>query len=360
MIDAVALREFDYIVRDVARALERGEDPFHVNGLAYRDSAGNFRRNPDYPFITELDDIPFASAFIRRRLNVTDYFFAAAAYPEIQIFTGRGCPAHCTFCVYPQTMHGHKYRLRSAANVVREFQYIADNFPDVKEVVIEDDTFTIDKKRVEEICDLLIEKKLNKRLRWLCNARVNLDYDTMVKMKQAGCHLIIPGIESGSQEILNSIRKGTTLEQVERYMSDAKRAGMMVHACYMVGNKGETRQTMQKTFELAMRLNADTAQFYPLLPFPGTEAYRWAKSNGYISGDYSNYVKEDGTINSLLELPELSAEEMVLFCDEARRKYYWRPRYIAHRIWRGLSDPEDLKRSLKAFGRIKEFLFKRS
>ena len=250
--------------------------------------------------------------------------------------------------------------MRSAANVVREFQYIADNFPDVKEVVIEDDTFTIDKKRVEEICDLLIEKKLNKRLRWLCNARVNLDYDTMVKMKQAGCHLIIPGIESGSQEILNSIRKGTTLEQVERYMSDAKRAGMMVHACYMVGNKGETRQTMQKTFELAMRLNADTAQFYPLLPFPGTEAYRWAKSNGYISGDYSNYVKEDGTINSLLELPELSAEEMVLFCDEARRKYYWRPRYIAHRIWRGLSDPEDLKRSLKAFGRIKEFLFKRS
>ena len=98
---------------------------------------------------------------------------------------------------------------------------------------------------------------------------MNLDYDTMVKMKQAGCHLIIPGIESGSQEILNSIRKGTTLEQVERYMSDAKRAGMMVHACYMVGNKGETRQTMQKTFELAMRLNADTAQFYPLLPFPG-------------------------------------------------------------------------------------------
>lgn len=360
MIDAVALREFDYIVRDVARALKRGGDPFRINGLAYRDSTGNFRRNPDYPFITELDDIPFASAFIRRHLNVTDYFFAAAAYPEIQIFTGRGCPAHCTFCVYPQTMHGHKYRLRSAANVVREFQYIADNFPDVKEVVIEDDTFTIDKKRVEEICDLLIEKKLNKRLRWLCNARVNLDYDTMVKMKQAGCHLIIPGIESGSQEILNNIRKGTTLEQVERYMLDAKRAGMMVHACYMVGNKGETKQTMQKTFELAMRLNADTAQFYPLLPFPGTEAYRWAKSNGYISGDYSNYVKEDGTINSLLELPELSAEEMVLFCDEARRKYYWRPRYIAHRIWRGLSDPEDLKRSLKAFGRIKEFLFKRS
>lgn len=357
-VDAVAMREFDYIVRDVAREIRDDRDPRAVDGVAYRASDGSIVQNPDYPYITELDEIPFAAEFIKRHLNEKDYFFAAAAYPEIQIFTGRGCPAHCTFCVYPQTMHGHKYRLRSAENVVEEFQYIADNFPDVKEVVIEDDTFTIHKGRVLEICDLLIERGLNKRLRWLCNARVNLDYETMVAMKKAGCHLVIPGIESGSQEILNNIRKGTTLEQVEAYMKNARRAGIMVHACYMVGNKGETKETMRETFEMAMRLNADTAQFYPLLPFPGTEAYRWASENGYIKGGYSDYVKEDGTINSLLELPGLSANEMVAFCDEARKKYYWRPRYICHRIWRGLRDPEDMKRSLKAFGQIKEFLFK--
>lgn len=358
LIDAIALREYDYIVRDVARELQAGNDPKKVPGLAYKDAQGEVVRNDTYPFIMDLDEIPFAAEFIKKHLNYKDYFFAAAAYPEIQIFTGRGCPARCTFCVYPQTMHGHKYRLRSAENVVDEFQYIAENFPDVKEVVIEDDTFTINKERVIEICDLLIERKLNKKLRWLCNARVNLDYETMVKMKEAGCHLIIPGIESGSQEILNNIRKGTTLEQVERYMADAKKAKMMVHACYMVGNKGETKETMQQTLDLALRLNADTAQFYPLLPFPGTEAYDWAKSNGYIKGDYSDYVKEDGTINSLLELPGITAEEMVEFCDDARKKYYWRPRYIAHRIRRGLADPQDLKRSLKAFSRIKDFLFK--
>ena len=255
-------------------------------------------------------------------------------------------------------MHGHKYRLRSPENVVDEFQFIADNFPDVKEVVIEDDTFTVRKERVVEICNLLIERGLHKKLRWLCNARVNLDYDTMVLMKKAGCHLIIPGIESGSQEILNNIRKGTTLAQVEQYMADAKRAKIKVHACYMVGNKGETKETMQQTLDLAMRLKADTAQFYPLLPFPGTEAYAWAKENGYIKGDYSDYVKEDGTINCLLELPEISAEEMVQFCDDARKKYYWRPSYIAHRLRVGLTDPEDLKRSIKAFGRIKDFLIK--
>ena len=357
-VDAVAMHEFDYIVRDVAKALEAGEDPFQVPGLAWCDAQRKVTVNEPYPFITDLDEIPFAAEFIKKHLNERDYFFAASAYPEIQIFTGRGCPARCTFCVYPQTMHGHKYRLRSPENVVDEFQFIADNFPDVKEVVIEDDTFTVRTERVVEICNLLIERGLHKKLRWLCNARVNLDYDTMVLMKKAGCHLIIPGIESGSQEILNNIRKGTTLAQVEQYMADAKRAKIKVHACYMVGNKGETKETMQQTLDLAMRLKADTAQFYPLLPFPGTEAYAWAKENGYIKGDYSDYVKEDGTINCLLELPEISAEEMVQFCDDARKKYYWRPSYIAHRLRVGLTDPEDLKRSIKAFGRIKDFLIK--
>ena len=356
-VDAVALKEFDYIVRDVARALRDGGNPSDVLGLAWCDEARNVTVNDPYPFITDLDEIPFAAEFVKKHLDERDYFFAASAYPEIQIFTGRGCPAHCTFCVYPQTMHGHRYRLRSAENVVDEFQYIADNFPDVKEVVIEDDTFTIDKRRVATICEMLIERGLSKKLRWLCNARVNLDYDTMVLMRKAGCHLIIPGIESGSQEILDNIRKGTTLEQVERYMADAKRAKIKVHACYMVGNRGETRETMQQTLDLAMRLKADTAQFYPLLPFPGTEAYRWAKEND-IRGDYSDYVKEDGTINALLELPGLTAEEMVSFCDDARKRYYWRPGYILHRLCVGLTDPEDLKRSIKAFGRIKDFLIK--
>lgn len=357
-VDAVALKEFDYIVRDVARALRDGGNPSDVLGLAWCDEARNVTVNDPYPFITDLDEIPFAAEFVKKHLDERDYFFAASAYPEIQVFTGRGCPAHCTFCVYPQTMHGHRYRLRSAENVVDEFQYIADNFPDVKEVVIEDDTFTIDKRRVATICEMLIERGLSKKLRWLCNARVNLDYDTMVLMRKAGCHLIIPGIESGSQEILDNIRKGTTLEQVERYMADAKRAKIKVHACYMVGNRGETRETMQQTLDLAMRLKADTAQFYPLLPFPGTEAYRWAKENDYIRGDYSDYVKEDGTINALLELPGLTAEEMVSFCDDARKRYYWRPGYILHRLCVGLTDPEDLKRSIKAFGRIKDFLIK--
>ena len=358
-IDAVARKEYDYIVRDVARMLREGKNPNLVAGLTWRRKDGEIIANPDMDYITDLDEIPFAAKFIKEHLNYRDYFFAAGRYPAIQIFTGRGCMARCNFCVYPQTMHGHQYRLRSPENVVAEFQYIADNFPDVKEIVIEDDTFTTKKERVMHICELLVEKGLHKRFKWLCNARVNLDLETMKAMKKAGCHLIIPGIESGSQQILNNIRKGTTLKQIEDYIAHAHQSGLMVHACYMVGNNGETRESMEETLKLALRLNTDTAQFYPLLPFPGTEAYFWAKKNGYIKGGYADYLKEDGTINCVLELPELSSEELVKFCDDARRKYYLRPRYIAYRIWRGIRNPEDLKRSIKAFGRFKDFLLKK-
>lgn len=356
-IDGVARHEYDYIVKDLAYALRDKKDFSEVLGLTYRQN-DEIVWNSDMPYITELDKIPFASEFIKEYLNEKDYFFAPSAYPEIQIFTGRGCMARCNFCVYPQTMHGHAYRLRTPENVVAEFQYIAENFPDVKEVVIEDDTFTAIKDRVIEICNLLIKKGIYKRLRWLCNARVNLDLETMQIMKKAGCHLIIPGIESSSQQILNNIKKGTTEIQVRKYIQAAKKAKLMVHACYMVGNQGETKETMYDTLRLALQLNTDTAQFYPLLPFPGTEAYAWAKENGYIQGDYSDYVKEDGTINCLLTLPELSDKEMVEFCDYARKKYYLRFGYIIHRILVGIRDVEDLKRSVKAFIKLKKYLFR--
>ena len=353
-IDGIARKEYDETVLSLAKALKNQTDLREVKGLSYRDGE-NILHNPDIDYLHDLDQIPYASQFIYKYLDPKDYFFAAAHYPSIQIFTGRGCPSRCNFCVYPQTMHGHQYRLRTPENVVGEFEYIAKHFPDVKEVVIEDDTFTANKKRVMDICHLLIKKGLNKRFKWLCNARVNLDLETMEAMKKAGCRLIIPGIESGNQEILNNI-KGTTLLQIEKYVKNAKKAGLLIHACYMVGNQGETKETMKSTLELALKLNTDTAQFFPLIPYPGTEAYQWAKANHYIKKDYASYCKEDGTHNCVLELPGLTSQEMVDFCDEARKKYYMRPKYFLHRLAVGLKDPTDFKRSLKAFGRLKKYL----
>ncbi len=357
-IDAVAIGEFDQTVSELATALEAATPIDEVRGLCLRKEDGTFARTHAMPPIKNLDDIPFASQFIKERLEPKDYFFAAATYPSIQIFTGRGCPFRCNFCVYPQTMHGHAFRARSAENVVAEFEYIAKNFPNIHEVVIEDDTFTAIKKRVLEICELLVKKKLNKRLQWLCNARVDLDLETMQAMKKAGCRLIIPGIESGNQQILDNIKKGTKVEQFRSYIDNAKKAGLLIHACYMVGNQGETKQTMRDTLDMALKLNTDTAQFFPLIPYPGTEAYDWNKERGYIELDYEKYCLEDGTHNTVLSLPELSAQEMVDFCDYARKQYYLRPRYIMHRLRVGITNPSDLKRSLKAFGKLRKHLFK--
>lgn len=359
-IDGLASGEFDYIVRDLAIALDKNKELKDVKGLVYRHNNMIIKNVPMEP-INDLDNIPFAAELIKEYLDPKDYFFAASAYPEVQIFTGRGCPARCYFCVYPQTMHGHKYRVRSAKNVVDEFEYISKELPDVKEVVIEDDTFTINKDRVKEICNLLIERGLNKKLKWLCNARVNLDYETMVLMKKAGCKLIIPGIESGTQEMLNNMKKGTTIKQIEEYVKNAKKAKLLVHACYMVGNRGETRETMQKTLDLAMKLNTDTAQFYVLHVYPGTEAYEWAKANGHITTDnFENWIKEDGSDNTVIQLDDISSQELVDFCNEARKKYYLRPKYILKKMGQSLTSKDELIRNVKGFANFAPKLFKKS
>lgn len=359
-IDAVARREYDLIVEELAEAICKGTDWRQVRGITFRDENGQIRSNEDMPYLTDMDDVPFAAEFIKKHLDVYDYFNPTAIYPEIQIFTGRGCPFHCYFCLYPQTMHGHTYRFRSPKNVVAEFEYIAENFPNVKEVIIEDDTFTANKERVLEVCRLLIEKGLNKKLQWMANARVTLDYETMVQMKKAGCRLLLPGFESGNQTILNNIKKGTKVEQFKPFVDNARKAGMQVHGCFIFGNKGETRETMQETLKVALTLKLDTAQFYPLMPFPGTEAYDWAVSQGYLSGKYTDYLQEDGNHNTSLHVDDISSQELVDFCNYCRKKFYMRPWYIGHRIWMGLKDPEDLKRALKSFGRFREFLFKRA
>ena len=358
-IDAVARREHDLIIKEVADCLKDGKDWKEVKGLTYRDANGSIKSNPDMPYLTDMDDVPFASKFIKEHLDVYDYFQPVATYPEIQIFTGRGCQFQCNFCLYPQTMHGHGYRQRSPENIVDEFEYIVNNFPEVKEVVIEDDTFTVDTKRVVKFCHLIRKKGINKKIRWMCNARVTLDYQTMVEMPKAGCRLLLPGFESGSQQILDNIKKGTKVKDFKPFVDNARKAGMQVHGCFIVGNKGETRETMEETLRVALTLKLDTAQFYPLMPFPGTEAYDWAVSQGYLSGKYTDYLQEDGNHNTSLHMDGISAEDFVEFCNYCRRKFYMRPWYIGHRAYMSVKSVDDMKRSLKAFGRFKNFLFER-
>ncbi|MGD9405052.1 MAG: radical SAM protein, partial [Anaerolineae bacterium] len=348
-VDAVARGEYEYTVREVARMLSDGDTPKQepVWGLSYRDAAGAVRHNPDRPPIEDLDALPFVSEVYKRHLRVEDYFYSIARYPEVTIISGRGCPYNCTYCLWPQTITGHQYRQRSVANVAEEFEFVARELPQVKEIFIEDDTLTVDEKRCRALAEELIQR--GNQLPFTANSRANVSFEALTWLRQAGLRLLCVGFESGDQAVLNNMRKGIKVERFYRFQEDARRAGVLVHGCFMAGGPGETRESLARTLDLAMRLHPDTAQFFPLMVYPGTEAYEWAKQNGYLStGDYRQWLTPEGLHRTVLAQPGLTAEELVAWCDQARRAFYLRPRYIAGKAWQAVTNPAEAGRILKA------------
>jgi len=361
LLDGVARREYDYIVRDVARVISEGtkRDLETVEGLSFRDEKGEIRHNPTRAPITNLDELPFVSEVYKKHLNVRHYFFGGAQYPVVQIISGRGCPNRCVWCVWPQVLHGRKFRARSAQNVVDELEFISKEMPEVKDIGFEDDTLTIDQGRTRKICDLIMQRGL--KISWYANVRVNLDLDTMLKMKEAGCRFLIAGFESGSQEILKNIRKGITLEMSRRFMENARKAKLLVHGCFVAANPGETRKTLEKTINFAIELNPDTAQFFPMMVYPGTEAYNWAKNNNCLdTEDFSKWVTEQGLHNCVVSTTDMSSRELLEWCDAARRRFYLRPKYIWYKSLQTVLVPSERVRNLKQLRSFYKYLFRGS
>jgi len=343
---AVAMGEYDMTLLDLARCLEEGGDVGRVAGLCLR-RGDSFVRTPPRPLIEDVDSLPFVSESYKKHLNIRDYYFAAADYPVIQIISARGCPQRCFFCVYPQTFHGRRFRPRSPENVAAEFAYIADTFPRVREIGIEDDTFTVDRKRAREICRLLVGQ--SNRLKWYTNVRADVDYETLAAMRNAGCRLVTVGFESGSQEVLDRMRKGLRLEQSYAFMRAARKAGILVHGCIMVGNPGETRETMEESLRFARRLACDSFQFYPLIVYPGTEAWDWAREGGYLlTEDYSRWLSPSLSHASPISIPGLSMDEQQRFCERAYRAYHFRPRYLAGKLVQSIARPSEGRRNLRS------------
>ena len=239
-LDAIAFGEYEETLLALAEALSgdpAARDFSGITGIAWRDSRGETKRNEPRPYMTDLDNLPMASAVYKKHLSVEPYFYGHSRHPLIVIMTGRGCPFRCTYCVVPQVLQGHRYRRRSVASVVGEFVYIKENYPQVREIMIEDDTLTADPKRCRELSAALIEARAT-AIPWSANSRADVDYETMAAMRKAGCRLFCVGFESGDQEILNNIQKGTTIGKIRTFMKDAKRAGILIHGCFMVGNRG--------------------------------------------------------------------------------------------------------------------------
>jgi radical SAM superfamily enzyme YgiQ (UPF0313 family) len=253
-------------------------------------------------------------------------------------------------------MHGTVYRRRSVENVIEEFKFIENEMPFVREVFIEDDSFTLSKRRVAEFAEMY--KREGLKISWIANSRADIDYETLRLLKSCNCRLLCVGYESGDQKILDQMRKNLRVEKAKQFVKDARRAGILVHGCFIVGNPGETAESLALTLQYAKDLTPDTAQFFPIMVYPGTEAYRWAQENGYLlTEDYSQWNTSDGLHNCLVSRPGLSNKDLVNFCDKARKEFYLRPRYFFYRLARLVRHPiEDGPRMLKSMKQFSKFL----
>lgn len=357
--DAVAQSEYDYTVRDVARFLDGGGDLSSILGISYRTPEGDIVENLPRPLIKDLDELPFVSDVYKRHLKIENYFYSITRYPEVAIITGRGCPYHCTYCVWPQTITGHGYRRRSVQNVADEFEFITRELPQVKEIFIEDDTLTVDQRRSVALSKELVKR--GNKLPFTANSRADISFDTLSNLKQAGLRLVCVGFESGDQDILDAIKKKITIEQFFEFRSAARKAGVLVHGCFMGGNPGETHETLEKTLQLACELDPDTAQFFPIMVYPGTEAYDWAAERGYLTTqNYMEWLTDDGLHRTIVSQPGLPPDEVVEWCDQARRTFYLRPRYIIKKITQIITTPEESVRIIKAGRTFARYLFRPS
>ena len=320
-IDFIVRQEYDFTVPELVQT----DNLESVRGISYRKD-NSIIHNPDCE-LTDLDRLPFVSKVYQKYLNVDDYAYAFAQKPMIQIVASRGCPNQCNFCSYPSTMGGRNYRIRDINDLADEFEYIIKEMPEIKEIFIEDDTFTVNQKRTVEFCDELIRRNLNAV--WSCNTRVDLTYETMKKMKEAGCRLLVCGYESGNQRVLDETRKGITLEQSRAFAKNARKLKIKVFGCFMIGLKGDTLETIQETYEFAKELYPDMCFFQQAVPFPGTEFYEWAKNNNYlITEDYSKWLNKDGYLNCLVDYPYADHNEIEKLRDNLMSKYYFSFAYI--------------------------------
>lgn len=316
-LDFVCRREFDYSVAEFAW----GHKLETIAGISYWKD-GKIVHNPDRPAIEDLDALPFATEIYARDLDYKKYNIPYLLHPYVSFYASRGCPALCTFCLWPQTMSGHPWRTRSAANLVAEVKGVREKFPEAKEIFFDDDTFPWAKAHVLEVCEALKPLKIT----WSCNARVHTDLETLQAMKDAGCRLMVVGFESGDDTILKNIKKGATTEQAIAFMKDVKKVGIVVHGDFQIGLPGETPETIEKTIEFAKLLDPQTIQVSMSHPYPGTEFDGYVRKHGYLNND--EMTDELGHQLPSIQYPGLDRRYMVEMVERFYDRFYFRPKVI--------------------------------
>ena len=336
-IDFIVRREFDHQIA----AYAKGEDLAGLPGVSYRKNGANVH-NPEGGYIENLDELPWVSKVYKRDLDFRRYNVPFLLNPYVSFYTTRGCPAMCTFCLWPQTHSGHRWRLRSTQDIVNECRYVLENFPGLKEIFFDDDTFNYRKQRTIELCKEL--EKLN--FTWSCTSRVTTDHDTLKAMKDAGCRLMIVGYESGDQQILKNIKKGATVEMAKRFTTNAHRLGLTIHGDFIIGLPGETRDTIRNTIDFAKGLDVETIQVSMAHAFPGTEFYEQAKKDYLVN--IEGMVDDGGhQMPNVIYPGILEKGELIEWVDRFYGEYYFRPKAAWRIVRKALFDNAERRRLYK-------------
>jgi hopanoid biosynthesis associated radical SAM protein HpnJ len=352
-IDFVAREEFDFTIAEVAA----GHPLSAVAGLSYKGPNGTVSHNPDREILEDMDRLPFVTPVYKRDLRIEDYYIGYLLHPYVSLYTGRGCRSRCTFCLWPQTVGGHRYRTRSVASVLAEAALAQELFPQMKELFFDDDTFTDDRQRAEEIARGLGRLGIT----WSCNAKANVPRETLQVMRDNGLRLLLVGYESGNQQILINIKKGLRVERAKRFAADCRDLGITVHGTFILGLPGETKETIQETIRFARDVNPHTIQVSVAAPYPGTELYRQARENGWLPEDDegATLVSDGGTQLAALSYPDLGHTEILESVDALYKRFYFRAPKIAEMSAEMIRHPDMAVRRLREGREFLEFLGRR-
>ncbi|MBY8828117.1 hopanoid biosynthesis associated radical SAM protein HpnJ [Hephaestia mangrovi] len=356
-IDFVAREEYDFTIVDIANGMPLAE----VDGITWRAPGGEFIRNKDRAQIEDMDVLPMVSPIYKRDLDTSKYYGGYQRHPYISFYTGRGCKSRCTFCLWPQTISGHRYRHRSVPKVIEEVKYILREMPEVKEIFFDDDTLADAHDFVVELSGELAKLGFGKKgfdVTWGCNAKANVPQPVLKAMKEGGCRVLLVGYESGNQKILHNIKKGLRTDVARQFTKDAHALGLTIHGTFILGLPGETLETIEETIRYAIELNPYTIQVSLAAPYPGTFLYNQAVENGWFDGG-DHLLTDGGNQIAQLSYPHLSSAVIFDKVEEFYKRFYFRPRKIGAIMGEMLTDWSMMKRRLREGVEFFDFLRRR-
>jgi hopanoid biosynthesis associated radical SAM protein HpnJ len=350
-IDFVARNEFDFTIKEVAEDRPWSD----IAGLSYRNASEVIVHNDERAILNNMDSLPFVTPVYKRDLDIDNYFIGYLRHPYLSLYTGRGCKSRCTFCLWPQTVGGHRYRTRSVGHVVEEIAWAQKAFPLVKEFFFDDDTFTDDLPRAEAIAKAL--GKLG--VTWSCNAKANVPRETLRVLREGGLRLLLVGYESGNQKILHNIKKGMRTDVARKFTKDCRELGITIHGTFIMGLPGETKETIEETIRFANEINPHTIQVSLAAPYPGTVLFDQAVKNGWLDTANAELVDDAGVQIAPLHYPHLSQTEIFNSVEEFYRRFYFRSGKIASIVGEMVRDRQMMMRRLREGIEFFQFLRER-